>query len=86
MRMPGMNGLQLHLHLIASGTPIPTVLITAYPSDAMRSRAREAGIVCCLAKPFAPDELLDCVREALAGITPTSCWRGPFRTPTGEQS
>ena len=39
MRMPGMSGLQLHQHLIASGAPIPTVLITAYPSDATRLRA-----------------------------------------------
>ena len=72
MRMPGMSGLQLHQHLIASGAPIPTVLITAYASDATRSRAREAGIICCLAKPFAPDELLECVRGALAGATPKS--------------
>jgi FixJ family two-component response regulator len=72
MRMPGMSGLQLHQHLVASGTRIPTVLITAYPSDAMRLRAREAGIVCCLAKPFAPDELLECVREALARATAKS--------------
>ena len=72
MRMPGMSGLQLHQHLIASGASIPTVLITAYPSDATRLRAREAGIVCCLAKPFAPDELLECVREALARATPKS--------------
>jgi FixJ family two-component response regulator len=72
MRMPGMSGLQLHQHLVASGTRIPTVLITAYPSDAMRLRARAAGIVCCLAKPFAPDELLECVREALARATAKS--------------
>jgi FixJ family two-component response regulator len=72
MRMPGMNGLELHQHLAAAGAPIPTVLITAYPSDAMRLRAREAGIVCCLAKPFGPDELLECVRGALARATPKS--------------
>jgi len=72
LRMPGMSGVQLHQHLIALGAPMPTVLITAYASDATRSRAREAGIVCCLAKPFAPDELLECVREALARATPKS--------------
>ena len=66
LRMPGMSGLQLHQHLVASGTPIPTVLITAYASDETRLRAREAGILCCLAKPFAPDELLECVGRALA--------------------
>jgi FixJ family two-component response regulator len=72
MRMPGMSGVQLHRHLAALGAPIPTVLITAYASDATRLRAREAGILCCLAKPFAPDELLECVREALARATPKS--------------
>lgn len=72
MRMPGMSGLELHQHLAASGAPIPTVLITAYATDATRSRARQAGIRCCLAKPFAPDELLECVREALARSKPKS--------------
>ncbi len=66
MRMPGMSGLQLHKHLAARGAVLPTVLITAYASDETRLRAREAGIVCCLAKPFAPDELLECVGRALA--------------------
>ncbi len=72
MRMPGMSGVQLHQHLVALGAPIPTVLITAYPSEATRLRARAAGIACCLAKPFAPDELLECVRGALARATPKS--------------
>ena len=66
MRMPGMSGVELHQQLAASGVPIPTVLITAYASDETRLRARRAGIICCLAKPFHPDELLECVREALA--------------------
>ena len=72
MRMPGMSGLELHQRLAASGAPIPTILITAYATDATRSRARQAGIRCCLAKPFAPDELLECVREALARSKPKS--------------
>ena len=72
MRMPGMSGLELHQHLAASGVAIETVLITAYASEATRTRACAAGIVCCLAKPFAPDELLECVRGALARATPKS--------------
>ena len=66
MRMPGMSGLELYLALLASGNSIPTVLITAHPEDVTRARAREAGITCFLSKPFAPDELLECVHEALA--------------------
>jgi FixJ family two-component response regulator len=66
MRMPRMSGLQLYLSLAASGHIIPTVIITAHPEELTRARVREAGITCYLIKPFTPDELLDCVREALA--------------------
>jgi FixJ family two-component response regulator len=66
MRMPGMTGLELHEHLASSGNGIPTVIITAHPEELTRERAREAGITCSLNKPFAPDELLECVRKALA--------------------
>ena len=66
MRMPGMTGLELHEHLATSGNGIPTVIITAHPGELTRERAREAGITCFLTKPFTPDELLECVRKALA--------------------
>jgi FixJ family two-component response regulator len=65
MRMPGMTGLELHEHLATSGAGIPTVIITAHPQELTRDRARDAGITCFLTKPFTPDELLECVREAL---------------------
>jgi len=66
MRMPGMTGLELYQALVASGDRIPTVIITAHPEELTRSRARDAGITCYLSKPFAPDDLLECVGEALA--------------------
>lgn len=66
MRMPGMTGLELHEHLAMSGIGIPTVIITAHPEQQMRERARAAGVTCFLTKPFTPDELLQCVRKALA--------------------
>jgi len=76
MRMPGMTGLELYEALVASGDRIPTVLITAHPEEVAQSRAREAGITCYLSKPFAPDDLLRCVCEALAkaqaGLIPKS--------------
>jgi len=75
MRMPGMTGLELYRELVASGDCIPTVLVTAHPEDVTRSRAREAGITCYLSKPFAPDELVECVHQALSkprGLIPKS--------------
>jgi FixJ family two-component response regulator len=66
MRMPGMTGLELYQALLASGRGIPTVIITAHPEELTQARVRDAGITCYLTKPFAPDELLECVSEALA--------------------
>lgn len=66
MRMPGMTGLELRESLVASGSDIPTVLITAYADETTGLRARKAGVVCFLAKPVPPDDLCECVRSALA--------------------
>jgi len=66
MRMPGMTGIELRESLLASGSDIPTVLITAYADEVTGLRARKAGIVCFLPKPVPPDELCECVRSALA--------------------
>ena len=65
MQMPGMTGLELHRRLVASGKPIPTILITAYPDESVRARAKEAGVICYLTKPFNEDDLLSCIRRAL---------------------
>ncbi len=70
MRMRGMSGFELYRRLLASGQGIPTVVITAHPQELTQVRAREAGITCYLTKPFAPDDLLECVRRALAPSRP----------------
>ncbi len=65
MQMPGMTGLELHQRLLASGKPIPTILITAYPDESVRDRALAAGVIGYLSKPFEEDNLLACIRSAL---------------------
>jgi FixJ family two-component response regulator len=65
VQMPGMTGFELHTHLVASGNPIPTILITAYPDDGARVRALKAGVICYLTKPFAEKDLLTCIESAL---------------------
>ena len=65
VQMPGMTGLELHRHLMASGTTIPTILITAYPDESMRERALEDGVVCYLGKPFDESDLLGCIHSSL---------------------
>ena len=63
--MPRMSGLDLHSNLSRLGKEIPTVLITAYPSDDIRARALQAGVICYLPKPFDESELLNCIQAAL---------------------
>jgi len=69
VQMPGMTGPELYNHLIASGNPVPTILITAYPDKGMRVRALQAGVVCCLTKPFRESDLLACLNSALNSRT-----------------
>ena len=66
VQMPGMTGLDLHRHLVASGKTIPTILITAYPDDSVRERALGDGVVCYLSKPFDESDLLACIHSALS--------------------
>jgi FixJ family two-component response regulator len=65
MRMPEMTGLELHQHLLRSNHAIPTILMSAYPDERVRAQAIKNNVVCYLAKPFAADELLACVRCAI---------------------
>lgn len=75
VQMPGMTGLELHHRLVASGKPIPTILITAYPDERVRAQALNAGVLCYLAKPFNESELLSCIHSALGDQT--TCRREP---------
>jgi FixJ family two-component response regulator len=65
MRMPEMTGLELHQHLVGSNHAIATILMSAYPDERTRAQAIKNKVVCYLAKPFAADELLACVRCAI---------------------
>jgi FixJ family two-component response regulator len=70
MHMPGMTGLELLSRLVAAGLPTPTILITARHDESVRVRALRDGVACYLPKPFAEDELLRCIRSALATRDP----------------
>jgi FixJ family two-component response regulator len=66
VQMPGMTGLELYHRLAVSRTPIPTILMTAFPDERARERALQAGVICYLAKPVSEDDLLACIRSILA--------------------
>lgn len=76
MRMSGMSGLALHEQLAASGRAVATVLVTAYPDELVRARSLRAGVLACLKKPFADDELLGFVHAAVAANPPGTAGQG----------
>ena len=66
VRLPGMTGLELQRHLACSGSPIPTVLITAQEdrSGQMQAQALRAGALAFLHKPFGDDEVFAAIEVA----------------------
>ena len=66
VQMPGMKGWDLVEHLRASGSTLPVIIITAYNDAQTHDRARRAGIVAYLRKPFDDQALLQALRQACA--------------------
>jgi FixJ family two-component response regulator len=66
VRLPGMSGIELHRHLLASKCEVPVIFITAHGSDdGARLAAASEWTVAYFIKPFGGDELLDAVDVAL---------------------
>lgn len=61
VHLPGMSGLDLQAQLAAKGRRVPIVFITAFLDDATSKRARKAGAIAILQKPFENQALLDAV-------------------------
>ena len=72
IHMPGMDGLELQERLVASKYAIPIIFITAFTDDRARVQALKAGAVGYLAKPFADEELLNCIHAALKLPVPST--------------
>jgi FixJ family two-component response regulator len=67
VQLPAMDGLGLQAQLRTKGNKVPIIFITAYPNAAMEARAKAAGAVCVLHKPFDSDVLIQCITTSLKG-------------------
>ena len=65
LHMPVMTGLELYRRLVDMGHAIPTILVTAFPDNEVRTRALKDGVVCYLRKPVDENHLMRCLRAAL---------------------
>ncbi|MEJ0026526.1 MAG: response regulator [Rhizomicrobium sp.] len=66
IRMSGMSGVDLQACLMDRGYDPPFIFVTAFPDEATKKRALDAGAVAFLAKPFDGQTLIETVCEALA--------------------
>ena len=63
--MPGMDGLELQQHLIATH-PVPIIFVTDLRDAKTRDQAVAAGAISFLNKPVSEEILIDALNSALA--------------------
>jgi len=67
MQMPDISGEQLQARLQAMGHGFPVIIITAFPTEALRGRLLAAGVWAFLEKPVGADavtRMLERARQA----------------------
>ena len=69
VQMQGMSGLDLQDRLIAQGSRIPMIFITAFPEQNIRSRAQASGALGFLEKPFVARTVIEFVRGSRSSVT-----------------
>ena len=52
IQLAGMSGIELRRRLLAAGSTLPVVFITAFDDETLRAEALALGGVDCLQKPF----------------------------------
>jgi len=65
VHLGGLSGFELHERLVAGGRHIPVIFITARDDAATQERARSAGAVEYLRKPFDDESLIAGINRAL---------------------
>lgn len=62
--MPGMNGLDLLEEIRRRGDDVPVIVVTGQPTAANVARAKAAGALAVLEKPYKAAEIVALVRDA----------------------
>jgi FixJ family two-component response regulator len=65
INLGGISGLEMHRRLTAARSRIPVIFITALDGRETFRQAHEAGCVAYLRKPFAADQLIGAINEAI---------------------
>ncbi len=73
--MPTESGLDLARWIGDWYPEVPTVLMTAHSSDAVKASAHQLGVAALLHKPFTVEQLRHTVREILQQVQTMPSWR-----------
>ncbi len=65
IRMPGMNGMELHKELLDRRITLPVIFLTGHGDIPMSVQAMKAGAVDFLTKPVTRERLLNSVKAAI---------------------
>ena len=65
IRMPGGNGLELMTRINQQITPRPKLFLCSGFTDVTAEAARDLGIIRIFSKPFAVDEIVEALSDAL---------------------
>ncbi len=66
VRMPDINGMELHARLQKRGATIPVIIVTGHADVAMAVRAMKAGAYDLIEKPYNDALMLERVQSAIA--------------------
>ena len=65
VHMAGLSGVDLQDQLIAEGSRMPVIFVTALPDEELKERVFKRGAVGYLPKPFNDDRFIECIDAAL---------------------
>lgn len=63
IHLGGMSGIELRRHLLAAGSKLPVVFITAFDDEATRAEALAVGCADFLHKPFEAHRLTEALQR-----------------------
>lgn len=66
LRLPGINGLELHQQLAENNIDLPVIMISGFGDVSTAVKAMKAGVLDFLEKPFKGQELLDLIHNAVS--------------------
>jgi CheY-like chemotaxis protein len=66
VRMPGISGVAMQVHLLGLGIALPTIFVTAFPNPALQAEVMANGALVLLEKPVAAKDIVHWLGLALA--------------------